>query len=198
MKSTAIQPFFLIFLLLFNFFGGVVFAQPPELRIVIVEGDGTLNNIKQRVNVEPVIEVRDDQNNKLVEGAAVVFFLPAQGPSGTFSNGTKTLTTSTDRMGRAAARGIRPNNQTGRFDIRVTASYEGATASATITQTNISGSTPGGGGMGVATKAWIILAICGGAVAGAVLAATHKGSSSSSGPPPIVITPGTPTVGAPQ
>ena len=46
-------------------------------------------------------------------------------------------------------------------------------------------------------KAWIILAICGGAVAGAVIAATHKGSSSS-GTPPIVITPGTPTVGAPQ
>lgn len=197
MRSTAIQPFFLIFLLLFNFFGGPVSAQQPELRIVIVEGDGTINNIRQRVNVEPVIEVRD-QNNKLVEGAAVVFFLPAQGPGGTFSNGTKTLTTSTDRMGRAAARGIRPNNQTGRFDIRVTASHEGATASATITQTNISGSTPGGGGMGVGTKAWIILAICGAAVAGAVLAATHKGSSSSSGPPPIVITPGTPTVGAPQ
>jgi hypothetical protein len=197
MKSTAIQPFFLIFLLLFNFFSGPAFAQQPELRIVIVEGDGTINNIKQRVNVEPVIEVRDP-DNKLVEGAAVVFFLPAQGPGGTFSNGTRTLTTSTDRMGRAAARGIRPNNQTGRFDIRVTASYQGATASAAITQTNISGATPGGGGMGVGTKAWIILAICGGVVAGAVLAATHKGSSGSSGTPPIVITPGTPTVGAPQ
>ena len=197
MKSTAINSSFLIFLLLFNFLGCPVFAQQTELRILIVEGDGTINNIKQRVNVEPVVEVRD-QDNKVVEGAAVVFFLPAQGPSGTFSNGTKTLTTSTDRSGRAVARGIHPNSQTGRFDIRVTASFQGQTASATITQTNISGSAAGGGGMSVGTKAWIILAICGGAVAGAVIAATHKGSSSSSGTPPIVITPGTPTVGAPQ
>lgn len=197
MKFKAPYSIFLIFLLLFDFSCLPAFAQEPPLRILIVEGDGTINNIKQRVNVEPVIEVRDE-NQKLVEGAAVVFFLPAQGPSGTFSNGTKTLTTSTDRMGRASAPGIRPNSQTGRFDIRVTASYRGQTASAVITQTNISGSTPGGGGMSLGTKAWIILAICGGAVAGAVIAATHKGSSSSSGTPPIVITPGTPTVGAPQ
>jgi len=197
MKSKAPDSIFLIFLLLFNFLCLPVFAQEPQLRILIVEGDGTINNIKQRVNVEPVIEVRDE-SQKLIEGAAVVFFLPAQGPSGTFSNGTKTLTTSTDRLGHAAAPGIRPNSQTGRFDIRVTASYQGQTASATITQTNISGASPGGGGMGVGTKAWIILAVCGAAVAGAVIAATHKGSSSSSGTPPIVITPGTPTVGAPQ
>jgi hypothetical protein len=193
MKFRAIHS---IFLLLFNFFCYPAFAQ-EQLRILIVEGDGTINNIKQRVNVEPVVEVRD-ATNKLVEGAAVVFFLPSQGPSGTFSNGTKTLTTSTDRDGRASARGIHPNNQTGKFDIRVTASYQGQTASATITQTNISGSSPGGGAMSVGTKAWIILAICGGAVAGAVIAATHKSSSSSSGTPTIVITPGTPTVGAPQ
>ena len=197
MKSTALSSSFLIFLVLFNFFSLSAAGQEPALRILIVEGDGTINNIKQRVNVMPVVEVRDE-NQRLVEGAAVVFFLPDQGPSGTFSNGSKTLTTTTDRMGRASAPGIRPNSQTGRFDIRVTASYQGQTASATITQTNISGAAPGGGGMSVGTKAWIILAICGGAVAGAVLAATHKSSSSSSGPGPIVITPGTPTVGAPQ
>jgi hypothetical protein len=197
MKSKTPYSIFLIFLLLFDFFCVPAFAQEPGLRILIVEGDGTINNIKQRANVVPVVEVRDE-NQRLVEGAAVVFFLPDQGPSGTFSNGTKTLTTTTDRMGRASAPGIRPNSQTGRLDIRVTASYRGQTASATITQTNISGAAPGGGGMSVGTKAWIILAICGGAVAGAVLAATHKGSSSTSGPGPIIITAGTATVGAPQ
>jgi hypothetical protein len=198
MKSQSQSSIFLIFLLLFNFLCLPMLSQEPQLRILIVEGDGAINNIKQRVNVEPVVEVRDE-NQKLVEGAAIVFFLPAQGPSGTFSNGSKTLTTSTDRLGRAMATGIHPNTQTGRFDIRVSASYRGQTASAVITQTNISGAKPGGGGMSLGTKAWIILAICGGAVAGGVIAATHKSSSSSSsGPPPIVITPGTPTVGAPK
>jgi hypothetical protein len=197
MKFQAPYSISLIFLLLFNFSGVPAFPQEAQLRILIVEGDGTINNIKQRVNVVPVVEVRD-QNQRLIDGAAVVFFLPDQGPSGMFSNGTKTLTTRTDHLGRASAPGIRPNNQTGQFDIRVTASYSGQTASATITQTNVSGASPGGGGMSMGTKAWIILAICGGAVAGAVLAATHKGSSSSSGTPTVVITPGTPTVGAPQ
>src|SRR5271163_4015643 len=193
MKFKAPYSIFLIFLLLFDFCCLPSFGQEPQLRVLVVEGDGTINNIKQRVNVELVVEVRDD-TQKLIEGAAVVFFLPAQGPSGTFSSGTKTLTTRTDHLGRASAPGIHPNSQTGKFDIRVTASVGGQTASATITQTNISGASPGGGGMSFGTKAWIILAICGGVVAGAVIAATHKSSSSSSGTPPIVITPGTPTV----
>ena len=172
-------------------------AQDSGLRIAIVEGDGAINNIKQKVNVEPVIEVQDD-NRKPVPGAAVVFFLPSQGPGGIFSNGSKTLTATTDRAGRAAARGIQ-YSQTGKFEIRITASYQGQSASASITQTNVSGSSASGQGGGISAKALIILVAAAGAVAGGVLAATHGGGgSSSSGPVPIVITAGTPTVGGPH
>lgn len=113
-------------------------AQQPGLRIAIVEGDGAINNINQKITVVPVVEVRDESGQP-VEGAAVVFFLPTQGPGGTFANGTNTLNATTDRQGRAIANGIRLNRQTGKFDIRVTASQGGQTASATITQTNVSG-----------------------------------------------------------
>jgi len=175
-------------------FTNLLRAQDAGLSIVIIAGDGTINNINQKVNTEPVIEVRE--NGKPVEGAAVVFTLPAQGPGGSFSNGSQALTMTTDRLGRATARGIQLNRQTGPFYLRVTASFQGQTANATITETNVSGvSASGGGGFG--TKAWVILGIAGAGIAAAVLYATHGGSGTS-GPAPIVITPGTPNVGGPH
>jgi hypothetical protein len=173
-------------------------AQQSGLRIVIVEGEGAINNINQKVNVPPVVEVRDE-SNKLVEGAAVVFSLPTQGPGGIFANGTNTLNATTDRQGRATASGIRLNRQTGQLDIRVTASVGGQTASVTITQTNVSGVSSSGGGGGSSKKILILVAVVGAAAAVGVLVALRHGSSSTpSGPPPIVITPGTPTVGGPN
>ena len=46
----------------------------PMLNIVIVEGDGAINNIRQRTAREPIVQV-EDQNHKPVAGAAVVFAL---------------------------------------------------------------------------------------------------------------------------
>ncbi len=176
----------------------VLTAQQPALHIVIVEGDGAINNINQKINVAPVVEVRDE-SNKPVEGAAVVFSLPTQGPGGIFANGTNTLTATSDRQGRATANGIRLNRQTGKFDIRVTVSVGGQTASATITQNNVSGISSSGANGGNSKKIWILIAVAGGAAAIGALVALHHGSSStSSGTPPIVITPGTPTVGGPN
>jgi hypothetical protein len=170
-------------------------AQEPKLSIVVVEGQDAINNIRQPIARDPVIEVHD-QSGAPVEGASVTFFLPGQGPGGTFANGTNTLTTTTDRNGRAVARGIHFSHQTGKFEIRVAASYQGQTASTTITQTNVSGISTSGGGP--SHKVWIILAIAAGAAVGGAIAATHGGSSSSSSTAPIVITPGTPTVGGPH
>jgi hypothetical protein len=191
---------FLVFLLLANFTYPTVWAQAPSaLRIVIVEGDGAINNVRQRVNREPVVQV-EDENRKPIAGAVVVFFLPDQGPSGTFVNGSKTLTVTTDNQGQAAARGIRFNNQTGQLQIRVTASFQGQTASAIITQTNAAGGGGGGagaGGLSTGAKILIAVAIIGGAAgAGAFVATRGSGTPAVPPPPPaIVLTPGTPTVG---
>lgn len=164
----------------------------------MVEGEGAINNIKQRVNPEPIIQV-EDENHKPVAGASVTFFLPNQGPGGTFANGTDSLTTATNTQGQAVARGIRFNNQAGAMQIRVAASLAGQTASAIITQTNVLGSATSAGsasGMSRTTKLLIVVAIAGGVAAG-VIAATHRGGSTTA-TPTTTITPGTVTVGAPQ
>lgn len=194
--------------LLLNLTGLPVWAQAPAgIQIVIVEGEGAINNVKERVNRQMIVEV-EDQNHKPVAGAAVIFFLPNNGPGGTFANGTTSLTTTTNAQGRAVARGVQFNDVAGPMQIRVSASYAGRTASAVINQTNaLSGaSTSGsgigggvGGGLSLTTKIIIIGAIIGAGVAAGVVLGTHGSSSSTGGPstPTVTITPGTPTVGGP-
>jgi len=195
------RSLFLIVLLLFHFTGRPVWGQnPTSLQILIVEGEGAINNIKQRVNREPIVQV-EDENHKPVAGVAVIFFLPNTGPGGTFANGANTLTTTTNAQGQAVARGIRFNNQAGTMQIRVAASYAGQTASAIITQTNVLGSAASGGsaggGMSLTTKLLIIGAIVGGGIAAGVIIGT-RGGSSSTATPTTTITSVTVSVGAPQ
>src|ERR1019366_4230220 len=127
MNPRTPRCLFLIALLLLNFPGLPAWGQTPtSLQIVIVEGEGAINNVKQRVNREPIVQV-EDENHKPVAGAAVIFFLPNQGPGGTFANGSTSLTTTTNAQGQAVARGIRFNNQAGAMEIRVAASFAGQT-----------------------------------------------------------------------
>jgi hypothetical protein len=197
MKRTPGRSLFLSCLLLTNLLGAQAPEQqppaaPPRLFINIVEGEGTLNNVKQRVNREPIVQV-EDENHKPIAGAAVIFFLPTSGPSGTFANGSQTLTVTTDSLGRASATGIRPNHVVGKLQIRVTASANGQSASAIITQANIAGANVGGG-LSTPMKVLIVT----GAVVG-VAAAVYFGvrSTTSSTASSVIITPGIPTVGAP-
>jgi hypothetical protein len=206
MTAVKAQRVMLVVLVLLNLLHAPAWAQQAVtgLSITIVEGEGAINNIRQRVNREPIVQV-EDENHKPIAGAVVVFLLPDTGASGTFPNGARMLMTVTDNQGRATARGIRPNGQSGPMLIRVTASFQGLTASSVITQTNAAAAATGataasGAGLSTGAKWAIILAIAGGAAAGGIIAATHGGgssSSSSSAPPPITISPGTPSVGGP-
>jgi hypothetical protein len=200
MTGLVVQRVLLVLLVVLNLLRAPAWAQQAVtgLSITIVEGEGAINNVRQRVNREPIVQV-EDQNHKPIAGAVVIFFLPDQGASGTFTDGSRMLMTVTDNQGRAAARGIRPNGQSGPMLIRVTASFQGLTASSVITQTNAAAaSAASGAGLSTTAKWAIILGIAAGAAAGGAIAATRGGGSgSSSGPPPITITPGTPTVGGP-
>jgi hypothetical protein len=191
---------FLIFLLLLNYTGLPVWGQNPiSLQIVIVEGDGAINNVKQRVNREPIVQV-EDENHKPVAGAAIIFFLPNDGPGGVFANGTTSLTTTTNAQGQAVARGIRFNNQAGAMQIRVAASFAGQTASAIITQTNVVGASASGSsssGTSLTTRILIIGAVVGAGIAAGVVVANRGGTSSTTGPGTVTINPGTVTVGGP-
>jgi hypothetical protein len=178
---------------------------PAKLNLVIVEGDGAINNIRQRTAREPIVQV-EDENHKPVAGAVVVFLLPNQGAGATFANGAHTLTVITDEQGRAVARGLRPNTGQGQFQIHVNASSNGQTASATITQSNAAGAAGAGAAAagGISGKLIAVLIVVGAAAAaGGAYAATHSGGGAASTTPPatavsISITAGAGTVGAPR
>lgn len=163
------------------------------LNIVIVEGEGAINNVRQRVAREPIVEVTDE-NKRPVSGALVTFMLPGNGPSGVFANGANTMTIATDNAGRAVARGLRVNNQAGQYQMRVSVSHQGLSASTSISMTNAA--LAAAAGIGVA-KLLIILAVAGAAVAGGAVAINQSGGSAVM-PASIGVTPGTPTVGPPK
>jgi hypothetical protein len=177
----------------------------PALNIVIVEGDGAINNIRQRTAREPIVQV-EDENHKPVAGAAVVFALPGQGAGGTFAGGAHTLSVVTDSQGRAVARGFHPNTVQGQYQIHVTASNGGQTATANISQSNAlaaagAGTTAAAAGISGKLIAVIVI-VAAAAAAGGAYAATHSGSgnssSSSAAASLVTIAPGTGVVGPPK
>jgi len=186
---------------LLAFAGALTAQEGPKLNLVVVEGDGAINNIRQRTAREPIVQV-EDQNHKPVAGVAVVFSLPEHGAGGTFANGAHSLTVVTDNSGRAVARGLQVNRIQGQYQINVRASFQGQTASTTISQTNVAATaaTTTTAAAGVSTKLLVILGIV--AVAGTVggLYASHTigGGGGIATPSAVTIAPGTGTVGPPR
>ena len=60
------------------------------------------------------------ETGKPIEGASVSFRLPADGPTGTFTSGSKTEIVTTRADGRAAVWGMPWNRTAGRVDMRIT------------------------------------------------------------------------------
>ena len=169
--------------------------EPAKLDISILEGEGSINNIRQRVAREAMVQV-NDENHKPVAGVAVTFFLPEHGASGVFSNGTRSLTVVTDDTGHAVARGMVPNKVSGDVQIRVVARYKNLDANTVIHQQNVAAAAAAGAtaSAGISGKVLaIIIAVAAAGVAGGVVAATRGGGTS-----PTTISAGTPTVGAPH
>jgi hypothetical protein len=177
--------------------------QPPKLNLVIVEGDGAINNVRQRTAREPIVQV-EDENHKPVAGAVVVFALQSGGPGGTFANGASTLTVVTNEQGQAVAHGFVPNSVKGNFEIHVTASHGGSSATGTIHQSNAAGAAAGSSAGAAAAagsgKLVAIIAVAAAAVAGgAVYAATHSGGGgNNTTTPATTISAGAGTIGPPK
>jgi hypothetical protein len=114
-------------------------SPPPKgLRIMILSGEGALNNIEARTAREPIVQVQDE-NHKPVAGAAVLFTIHGgkNGSGGSFNNGSTTFSTVTNANGIAIGRGFIPNNTVGAFQITITASYGTLTASSVINENNV-------------------------------------------------------------
>lgn len=126
-----------------------VAAQPPQLKIVVLEGENAVNIIQRKTAVRALVEVRD-QNNLPVSGASVTFAVTGKG--GATVAGAQTVTVATNTAGQAALSGMTPASSGG-LQISVNASFKGLTASATITQTVVATAVAAAAAAGVATTA---------------------------------------------
>jgi hypothetical protein len=186
--------------------GSTATAQVAILQIRVVEGEGTVHAPGSHGTRPLTVEVTDE-TGKPVEGAAVSFHLPEDGPGGLFANGMRTDVAVTDSHGHASVHGLQLNRVPGRFQIRIVASKEQARAGMVSFQYIAepgSGAAAATAGNSHGYRKWIVVAVLAGAgAAAAILAAGKSGStpapSSPAPPPTVTLTIGTPviTVGKP-
>jgi hypothetical protein len=183
-------------------------AQVAILQIRVVEGEGAVHAPGSRSTRPLTVEITDETGMP-VEGAAVSFHLPEDGPGGVFVNNIHTDVAVTDSHGHASVRGLQFNRVSGRFMILIVASKEQARAGIASFQYIAeagSGAGPGGhpakAGSSHGHRKWIALAavamLAGGGAAAAILVAGRSGSTPATAPT-ITLTIGTPaiTVGKP-
>jgi len=178
-------------------------AQVAILQIQIVEGEGGVHAPGAR-GVRPLTVEVTDETGRPVAHAAVSFHFPDEGPGGVFANGLRTDVATTDERGRASLRGWQLNRTPGRFQIRITASKEQASAGLVSFQYITE---PGGGAPAKTAAAasggshsharWLLIAglVAGGAAAGVVVSRNNAAPASSV--PSLSIGAPTITVGKP-
>lgn len=162
-------------------------AQVAVLHIRVSEGEGAVNLPGSR-NTRPLAVEITDETGKPVEGAAVSFHLPEEGPGGAFGNGLRTDVVLTDGRGRASLHTLQLNRTPGRFEIRIVASKEQARAGTLSVQ--YIAEPKNGGAPATASKGgffashrvlkWAALAVlAGGAAAAGAIVAVRPNSASS-------------------
>ncbi len=125
--------------------------QDQGLRIVVLDGEDSVNIIAQGTAVPTLVEVRD-RNDLPVTGASVLFLL--QNANATLNAGLSQVALTTNALGQAAV-AVNPI-AAGAVELSVTATFAGETATAAIVQTNFAtaaqaaaaGATGAGGGGG--------------------------------------------------
>ena len=169
--------------------------QNPQFEKLIVtslQGNNAVNSTRQQKATEPVVAVTNE-NKAPVACALVTFSLPKAGPSGVFGNSQLTFSSRTDAEGKVKGAGLRPNSQSGKVLITVTASLLPLSAATSITQTN-----KGSGHTGLII-ALIVVAGAGGGAAAALGKGHGSSTTTPATPSPTVITisPGTGGFGTP-
>jgi hypothetical protein len=157
------------------------------LKIVIVEGEGARNVVRQ-IAAKPNVVRIEDVNHRPVNGATITFNAPAVGASGQFENDAATMRTTSDQNGLASPGVFHPNGISGPFQIRVTAEFQGQTAMAIISQTNTTEKT--------GRRKWIVIGVSV-AAAGAAIAFRNKDSGGAPSNVPNITFTGA-AVGAPK
>ena len=155
-------------------------TETPELRIVVLEGERSVNIIEQGTAIPALIEVRD-RNDLPVSGASILFLL-GDGGTATLNTGLQQFATTTNALGQAAV-SINPI-ASGAVELTVNATFQGQSTTATIAQTNFataaqgaaaSGGTSGSAGGGAAASSGLSTGAITGIAAAAAGAATAAG-----------------------
>jgi len=176
--------------------------QPPveqSLKILVLAGNGELNDLERRVMAPLVVQVLD-QNDRPVEGAQVVFRFPLNGPGATFPGGKPSLTVRTNGNGQAPALNWMANGQVGTFQVHVNASYGNQIGEMTFPMSNVTRVTEQDRKVkheSLWSHRWFKVAVIGGAALAiglGVYLGTRGGSKSGS---TVTINPGSPGVGPP-
>jgi hypothetical protein len=166
-----------------------------DLKILVLEGERAINNTTRHIGIQPVVEVRD-QNDRPVENATVVFRLPLSGPGGAFPGDSPTFRATSNAQGQAGATGFVPNDKQGRFDIHVTATYQNRTGEVTISQTNspntLSMKAPMPQKRSIFRNKYLYIGVGAAVGVGIALALTLGHSNSTK---QVTVTPGTVTIG---
>ena len=149
----------------------------------------------------PLVVQVEDQNDRPVEGANVIFRFPINGPSATFAGGKSSVTVRTNGTGQAAAVNWMANGQVGTFQVHVNASYGNQVGETTVSMTNaarVVAEAKKSTAKSWWSHRWVKIAVIGGVAAavaiGVVLATRGGGKSSGS---TVTIIPGSPGVGVP-
>jgi hypothetical protein len=205
--ATFLKDMWLLMAICFSMTGALLAQQPnlapanapvlEGLKVLVLEGQDGVNNIREPMPMNVVVEVRD-QNDRPVEGAKVDFQMPLMGPSGGFEGGVRNKEATTNIQGQAAV-SYNPNMELGRFTIQVKATQGGRGGMTTVQQQNATTSVAG------ESKSWfsrhkklvIVVAVAAVGVGLAVGLTRGGKSSSSSGSSGLTITPGVPTVAGP-
>ena len=180
------------------FFIAAATAQDAGLRIIVLEGEDSVNIIERGTAVPTLVEVRD-RNDLPVSGAAVLFLL-GDGGTATLNAGLQQVEVITDALGRAAVE-VHPIGS-GPVELSVDATFAGQTVTTTIVQTNFATAAEAaaaaagagaGGGLGTGALVGIV-----GAAAGAVGAGVALAGGESSGPLPPFPPPPPPVANPPS
>ena len=178
-------------------------AQVAILQIRVIEGEGAVHAPGSRSTRPLTVEVTDE-TGKPVEGAAVSFHLPYEGPGGVFANSMRTEVAVTDSQGHASVHGLQLNRASGRFLILIVASKEQARAGIASFQYIAepgSGAATAKAGSSHGYRKWMVLAVlAGGGAAAGILAAGKSGGTpapAAASVPPATVPTVTLTIGAP-
>lgn len=175
-------------------------ATSEGLKLVVVQGDDNRNNVRQRTAGEVAVKVMDE-TEKPVVGAEVVFQVPGTGPSGRFYDWLQTQTVKTNSEGIARARGLTPNEEVGKWHMRVMAQHGVKSGQIMVAQANVTGDGSAATSNGKSRKKlWIAIGVIAIAAIAGGIAASRGGDDDAdiTNRRPVIVAPGPITVGGPR